>query len=106
MAGALVHVWDDLGEAPVEPAAPDRVEALVRGRSEQRVCEADAVTVELDHLRLQRRPEGVSSIRDCRGQQLERRLRERRRRGEDVAALRRQRLEPGANELLETVGDR
>ena len=56
VAGALVHVWDDLGEAPVELAAPDRVEALVRGRSEQRVCETDTVAFELDHLRVQRRP--------------------------------------------------
>ena len=106
MAGALVRVWDELREAPVELAAPDRVEALVRRRGEQRVGEADAVALELDDLRVERGAEGFLSVGDCGGEKPERRLRERRCRGEDLAALRRQRFEPGANELLEAVGNR
>ena len=106
VAGALVRVRDDVREAPVELAAPDRVEALVGPRGEQRVGEADAVALELDDLRLERRAEGRLAVGDFGGEKPERRLRQRGCRGQDVATLRRQRSEPDANELLEAVGHR
>ncbi len=106
MASALVRVRDELGKAPVELAAPDRIDALVRRRGEQRVRKTDAVALELDDVRVERGAKGFPSVGDRSGEELERRLRERRGRSEDVATLRRQQFEPGTNELLEAVGNR
>ncbi len=82
MARRLLRVVDDIGKTQVELLAARGTGVGVDDRAKQRVGEADASRVELDHLRLDRLADRGDI--DCPArhlsQQLERRMRQRRHR--------------------------
>ena len=104
MAGVLLDVDIQPCEPAVEPTPLVQRHRRVAGRGEQRMCEAYAVAVELDHAL----SHGQFEVIDRRGRQgfkqRHRRSCQRGDRDERLAYPRRQRAQPSLNEGAQALG--
>ena len=104
---ALLGIGDEAGEPPVKRSLLRGASRPVDGGGEQRMGEANSILVELDHVAFQRRLEPLPWIVAGRvGDELEGRLRQRRRGKQDGTSLGWKCREPLLDERRECPGER
>ena len=105
VAPALLLVHDERSQALMQLAPRELVETLVGARREERVREADAFAVELDHLGRQRGSQRVLA-RTAAREQVKRGAAERGGHGQRLSRCRRQGLEAGEHQVAQTLRHR